>query len=144
VDVVYKLNPRVTNEELNALFADAWPGPHREVDFSLALRRSLGHVCAYEHVELVGFVNVAWDGDAHAFLLDTTVRSDRQRQGIGRDLVRHAEGLARAGGAEWLHVDFDPHLEGFYRQCGFQETPAGLINLKETENGKAPRSPSIR
>jgi hypothetical protein len=29
----------------------------------------------------------------------------------------------------WLHVDFEPHLEGFYRGCGFTPTPAGLIRL---------------
>ena len=63
-DVVYKLSPRVTNGELNALFADAWPGPHQNEDFSRVLRHSLGYVCAYKDGELVGFVNVAWDGAA--------------------------------------------------------------------------------
>ena len=38
--------------------------------------------------EAAGFVNVAWDGSDHAFLLDTKVRSDLQRQSIGTDLVR--------------------------------------------------------
>ena len=32
-------------------------------------------------------------------------------------------------GAEWLHVDFEPHLTGFYRSCGFRLTKAGLIKL---------------
>ena len=31
-----------------------------------------------------GFVNVAWDGAHHAFLLDTKVRADLQRHKIGR------------------------------------------------------------
>jgi GNAT superfamily N-acetyltransferase len=74
---------------------------------------------------------VAWDGGVHAFLLDTTVRSGCRRQGIGRRLVRHAEKLARESGAEWLHVDFEPDLEAFYRGCGFQESHAGLIELRE-------------
>jgi len=37
--------------------------------------------------------------------------------------------VARERGAEWLHVDFEPHLEGFYRACGFRPTEAGLIRL---------------
>ena len=41
------------------------------------LARSLTYVAAYDTVgggeQLVGFVNVAWDGGIHAFLLDTTV-----------------------------------------------------------------------
>ncbi|TDC74765.1 GNAT family N-acetyltransferase, partial [Streptomyces hainanensis] len=36
---------------------------------------------------LVGFVNVAWDGGAHAFLLDTVVASDHRRLGIAARLV---------------------------------------------------------
>ena len=135
-EVQYKLNPQVANEDLNALFADAWPGPHQDEDFGPVLGRSLGYVCAYQEGELVGFVNIAWDGGAHAFLLDTTVRSDRRRQGIGRQLVRHAEELARKNGAEWLHVDFEPRLEEFYRRCGFRESRAGLINLRETEKSR--------
>jgi GNAT superfamily N-acetyltransferase len=132
MEIEYKFSPLVTNQQLNALFADARPGAWQDADFDPVLQRSLGYVCAYREGELVGFVNVAWDGGVHAFLLDTTVRSDCRRQGIGRQLVHHAKQLARKGGAEWLHVDFEPHLEAFYRECGFQESRAGLINLRVT------------
>jgi GNAT superfamily N-acetyltransferase len=128
--VEYKCNYPVTNDELNGLFQDAWPGPEVDRDFRRVLDRSLGYVCAFENRELIGFVNVAWDGGLHTFLLDTTVRSDSQRRGIGRQLIRHAVALAREAGAEWLHVDFEPRLEEFYRACGFRETRAGLINLR--------------
>jgi len=43
---------------------------------------------------------------------------------------------ARKSGAAWLHVDFEPRLEAFYRKCGFRESCAGLINLRETEKGR--------
>jgi len=37
---------------------------------------------------------------------------------------------AATAGCEWLHVDFDEHLSGFYFDaCGFAPTPAGLISL---------------
>jgi GNAT superfamily N-acetyltransferase len=133
MDVEYKLSPQVTNEEMNALFADTWPGPHKYWDFAPVLQCSLGYVCAYHNDQLIGFANVAWDGGAHAFLLDPTVRSDCQRKGIGRELVRRAEELARKNGVEWLHVDFEPRLEVFYQKCGFRESHAGLINLRECE-----------
>jgi GNAT superfamily N-acetyltransferase len=94
------------------------------------LKRSLAHVGAYDGDRLVGFVNVAWDGGVHAFLLDTTVHPDVQRQGIATSLVRRAAELAGERGAEWLHVDYEPHLESFYRGCGFRPTGAGLIALK--------------
>ncbi len=78
------------------------------------------------------FVNVAWDGGVHAFLLDTVVDEGAQHRGIGTGLVATAVEHARAAGCEWLHVDFDDHLTEFYFQaCGFSPTKAGLINLTE-------------
>lgn len=128
--VEYRVGGKVRNQELDPLFADAWP-EHESRDFTPVLARSLGYVCAYQGEELVGFVNVAWDGGKHAFLLDTTVRTDMRRRGIGRELVRRAEELAREGGAEWLHVDFEARVREFYEKCGFRGTEAGLIKLRE-------------
>jgi GNAT superfamily N-acetyltransferase len=66
----------------------------------------------------------------HAFLLDTSVHRDYRRRGIGTALVREVITLARDGGAEWLHVDYEESLEPFYRGCGFKPTPAGLLYLR--------------
>jgi ribosomal protein S18 acetylase RimI-like enzyme len=79
---------------------------------------------------LVGFVNVAWDGSDHAFLLDPKTRGSFQRRGIGRQLVSAAAEHARAAGCEWMHVDFDAELRPFYFDvCRFVRTDAGLIHL---------------
>ena len=79
---------------------------------------------------LVGFVNVAWDGGDHAFLLDPKTRGSHQRRGIATEVVRLAATHARAAGCEWLHVDFEPHLRAFYLDaCGFRVTDAGLVHL---------------
>jgi GNAT superfamily N-acetyltransferase len=129
--VEYRVAAPVSNEDLNSLFRDSWPGPHQPRDFAPVLAQSPGYVCAYQDDRLVGFANVAWDGGCHAFLLDTTVRPDVRRRGIGRELVRRAERLAREAGCEWLHVDFEPELEEFYRACGFKITRAGLIRLED-------------
>ena len=113
---------------LNELFAAAWDN-HRERAFGPVLERSLTWVSAWRGERLVGFVNVATDGGVHAFLLDTTVHPDEQRQGLGRRLVRTAAEEAARAGADWLHVDFEPHLAGFYRDCGCTPTEAGLWRL---------------
>jgi len=50
--------------------------------------------------------------------------------GIGRALVQTLAAEAAAAGCEWLHVDYEPHLDVFYRRaCGFRATDAGLLNL---------------
>ena len=92
---------------------------------------SLGWICARQgDGSLIGFVNVAWDGCDHAFLLDPKVRPDHQHGGVGTELLRRAAIGAKGAGCEWLHVDFGDHLAPFYLgACGFQPTRAGLIHL---------------
>lgn len=130
-DVIYRNNGTVSGEQLRSLFADARPDKGSDCNYTEVLTRSLGYVCAYFKKVLVGFVYVAWDGGSHAFLLDPTVRTDVQRQGVGSELVRRATDLARSKGVEWLHVDFEPHLYEFYRKCSFKEIHAGLIRLND-------------
>ena len=121
-------NLPTANSDLNARRDAAW-AEVGDQDWGPILQRSLGWVCATDGDRLVGFVNIAWDGGVHAFLLDTTVHPDYQRRGIGRALVREAAEMARARGAEWLHVDYDDELDSFYRGCGFRPAAAGLLDL---------------
>jgi ribosomal protein S18 acetylase RimI-like enzyme len=92
---------------------------------------SLGWVTARDADGLlVGFVNVAWDGGDHAFLIDTKTRGSHQRRGIATEVVRQAVRHAQDAGCEWLHVDFEAELAPFYLDaCGFRATDAGLVHL---------------
>ncbi len=127
--ITLETNPPLSSEELNALFAVSWPH-HRPRDFAPVFVRSLVYLAAYAGSRLVGFVNVAWDGGSHAFLLDPTVAPDLRRKGIGSALVAAAVAAARERGLEWMHVDFVPELETFYRKAGFRPTAAGLVRLR--------------
>ncbi len=121
-------DPFPDDESMRRLWLAAW-GDEGPESFRPILERSLAHVGAHDGAALVGFVNVAWDGGVHAFILDTCVDPPHRRRGIALRLVERAAELARQRGAHWLHVDFEPHLEGFYRQCGFRPTAAGLMRL---------------
>lgn len=123
--VEYKICPAMSDSELNNLFRVSWPN-HQDRDFREVIIRSLVYVCAYKGRKLIGFVNVAWDGGFHAFLLDTTVHPDFRRKGIGTQLVKRAIDACKGKGVEWLHVDCEEYLEPFYRKCGFLPTKAGL------------------
>ncbi len=113
--------------KLAALFQAAWGNP--KTGYERAFAHSFTWITATSGDELVGFVNVAWDGDVHFFLLDTTVHPEWQRQGIGRRLVKEAVEACRGHG-EWLHVDADEELmAGFYLRCGFESAPAGVLDL---------------
>jgi GNAT superfamily N-acetyltransferase len=129
--ITYEWRGEFDNAELNALHAEGFDHPPLEDDWEAQVtRHSLGWVCARDGGGLVGFVNLAWDGGVHAFVLDTLTAVRARRRGVGTRLVALAADGARAAGCEWLHVDFDEHLDSFYMgACGFSPTPAGLIQL---------------
>jgi len=131
MEIDYSWRGEFGNAEVNELHAEAFGHRVLEDDWSTQLERhSLGWVCARDGDDLIGFVNVAWDGGVHAFVLDTMVRASAGRRGIGARLVETAVAGARTAGCEWLHVDFDDHLRSFYFEtCGFAPTNAGLIKL---------------
>jgi ribosomal protein S18 acetylase RimI-like enzyme len=134
VAVTYEWRGEFASRDVEALHAEAFDHEPDDYDWEKQVcQHSLGWVCARDEAgDLVGFVNVPWDGAGHAFILDTIVSPRVGRQGVGTRLVAIATDHARAAGCEWLHVDFEEHLESFYfGACGFTPTPAGVIDLKQ-------------
>jgi GNAT superfamily N-acetyltransferase len=129
--IMYEWRGSFNNAELNALHAEGFDHEPLTYDWLAQVERhSLGWVCARDGGELVGFVNVAWDGGSHAFVLDTLVTARVRRGGVGTELVAVAVTEARDAECEWLHVDFEDHLRAFYFDaCEFTPTNAGLIAL---------------
>lgn len=135
----YEWRADFDNGALNALHAEGFDHRLLDYDWLAQLKRhSLGWVCAWDGAVLVGFVNVAWDGGVHAFVLDTVVAAEHRHLGVGAGLVAVATEEAKAAKCEWLHVDFEPHLRDFYfGSCGFTPTDAGLIPLHRSGAGDA-------
>lgn len=132
--VTYTWRGDFDNAEMNELHAEAFETrvfDGSEWDWTDQVgTHSLGWVVARADSELVGFVNILWDGLVHAWIQDTMVAAASRHRGIGAELVAVATAEARAAGCEWLHVDFDDHLRPFYYDaCGFAPTNAGLIEL---------------
>ncbi|HEX6450367.1 MAG TPA: GNAT family N-acetyltransferase [Trebonia sp.] len=128
----YEWRGDLGNAELEALHAEGFGHPVTDFDWRATLERySLGWVCARRGDDLIGFVNVPWDGGSHAFIVDTVVAARARHEGVGTRLVALATSRAREAGCEWLHVDFEDHLTDFYfRACGSRPTQAGLIQLR--------------
>ena len=129
-EIAYAWRGELTDDEMVQLI-DSYGGNSARGWWDQIEPRSLGWVTARSPDGiLVGFVNVAWDGGDHAFLIDTKTHGDWQRRGIGTEVVRRAAEHAKAAGCEWLHVDFASDLTPFYFDaCGFRDTDAGLIHL---------------
>jgi len=62
-------------------------------------QHSVSWVGAFHQDSLIGFVHACWDGGLHAFLLDTVVDPEYQRQGVGYNLVQTLIQRVRAAGA---------------------------------------------
>jgi GNAT superfamily N-acetyltransferase len=134
VAVEYSWRGGFSNRELNELHAEAFETrvyDESEWNWREQLERhSLGWVIARGGSDLVGFVNVPWDGLVHAWIQDEMVAKSARHRGIGRELISVAAAESRKAGCEWLHVDFDDGLREFYFDaCGFTPTNAGLIEL---------------
>jgi len=129
--VSYTWRDDFQNAEVNQLHAQAFDHPFFDDDWNAQVHNhSLGWVCARAGEDLVGFVNVPWDGALHAFIMDTMVGGAWRRRGVGTGLIAKATEGARSAGCEWLHVDFDDHLRTFYFDaCEFVPTNAGVISL---------------
>jgi GNAT superfamily N-acetyltransferase len=129
----YEWRGQFTNAEVAALHAESFGHEPNGSDWGTRLdRHSLGWVCARRSGQLVGFINVAWDGSTHAFIVDTMVARSLRRHGIGTELVAVAVRQAGAAGCQWIHVDFEDDARSFYLDsCGFRSTSAGLMPLRE-------------
>lgn len=142
--VTYTWRGAITDDEMVEL-VESHGGNPASGWWDRVRQHSLGWVAARSDEQLVGFVNVAWDGSDHAFLLDTKTRTDWQRRGIATNVVALAARRARAAGCEWLHVDFHPgHGRFYFDACGFQPTDAGLIHLPSLDERGMPSGPRPR
>lgn len=128
----YRWRGAFKNDEVNRLHAEGFDHGYSDDDWNgLLSRHSLGWVTARDAEGLVGFVNVIWDGQTHAFIEDTLVAVRARRRGIGKQLIAVAREASAAAGCDWLHVDFEDRLASFYfDSCGFVPTKAGLIRLR--------------
>jgi GNAT superfamily N-acetyltransferase len=134
VAVTYEWRGDFTTGEVADLHGEAFETDRVHADErdweGLVARHSLGWVVARDEDSLVGFVNVIWDGGAHAWIQDTMVARRARRRGIGTRLVAMARSGARDARCQWLHVDFDGSLRRFYLDsCGFVASSAGLMAL---------------
>jgi ribosomal protein S18 acetylase RimI-like enzyme len=130
-DITYRWRDTFDNDAINSLHAEAFSHALLVDDWwGQVNRHSLGWACARGGDAIVGFVNLAWDGGVHAFVLDAIVAKTHRRLGIATRLIGICVEEARRKRCEWLHVDFEEPLAAFYLgSCDFSAAEAGLIRL---------------
>ena len=82
---------------------------------------SLCHICAYDGGLFVGYVNAAWDGGVHVFLLDPTVHPGHRHRGIGTALLRQTQIFAAERNQRVsIHVETFNPARHLYERLGFK------------------------
>ncbi|MEM7260052.1 MAG: GNAT family N-acetyltransferase [Pseudomonadota bacterium] len=124
-------HPTLTDHQINALFNASWPD-WSERSFQPILRQSLDYLGAFDNACLIGFVNLAWDGGCHGFIVDTTVHPDHRRQGIALLMLRELFTIARENNLQWLHADFESAYQRLYEKAGFRMSAAGVQKVADS------------
>jgi ribosomal protein S18 acetylase RimI-like enzyme len=89
---------------------------------------------AFETRRLVGVLGMrivrTFARGAHLHVDDLVVASDARGRGIGRELLRYAESLARERGLEQVFLDTRPGALGFYEREGYRQHESVLIKKR--------------
>jgi GrpB-like predicted nucleotidyltransferase (UPF0157 family)/GNAT superfamily N-acetyltransferase len=125
----YRWRAPVPDADIDRLHGEGFGAGPTDFGWRRARPLSLGWVTAEDGEALVGFANVGWDGNQHAFLLDVVVAPDHRRRGIGSAVVRRGVDEAKRADCHWVHVDFVAELADFYECCGFRLTTAGILEV---------------
>lgn len=125
----YRTRPALTNEDLNGLFGRAY-NKTMSVDFQRILNQSLTWVAGYDEHGLRAWINVAWDGFVHAFLVDRTAADDSDGA-IRSELVRVAIEAIRRDHPTVLKIHTDCRSDEtlWLGGLGLQELPGGIVVL---------------
>jgi len=76
--------------------------------------------------EIAGYASLLLEADGTAHVRQLSVRSDRQRSGIGRALMDEAEAEARRRDIPLVWLNARVTAEGFYHRLGY-ETVSGVF-----------------
>jgi len=86
-----------------------------------AMRGSWRIVSAYDGAALVGYGRVLSDGILHALIVDVIVAPDRQREGIGGEIMRRL--LAECADVRDVQLFCARGKAAFYERLGFAARP---------------------
>jgi predicted GNAT family N-acyltransferase len=81
------------------------------------------HVVAVDGERVIGTCRLLYRGRA-ARLGRLAVEPNRRRQGVGRAILREAERLARADGADRISLHAQSHAKSLYARDGYAERGA--------------------
>jgi len=125
------LSPEAGGAEGSTLAAD--PAGGAEEATRAADPAATEETMAARGPELVGYASLLLEPDGTAHVRQLSVRTDRQRRGIGRALMREAEAEATRRDVPLIWLNARVTAEAFYHRLGYATVtgvfPSGRTNL---------------
>ncbi|MBN9669760.1 GNAT family N-acetyltransferase [Roseibium aggregatum] len=136
-EIVAIINAGATSVRRNREFTD-WQDYRPAFDALCAAPEADIYVALTEAGDVIGTYQIhflkglAFQGRPRVELESVHVRPDQRGNGVGRLMMDHAEGLARAGNACLIQLTSNREREGshaFYRRLGFDQSHLGYKKM---------------
>jgi predicted N-acetyltransferase YhbS len=126
--IEYRTGNHVDLDSVIELYRDSTLGERRPVDERNRMERMLREanlvITAWDGAQLIGIARSFTDFAYCTYVADLAVRLSRQRQGIGKELLRRTQ--AAAPGA-YMTLLAAPKAVNYYPRIGFRAHPSAWI-----------------
>jgi predicted N-acetyltransferase YhbS len=130
--ITYRVGNDIDLDAFIGVYRASTLGERRPVDDRNRMKQMLDRanlvVSAWESDVLVGVARSLSDFCYATYLSDLAVRLDRQRQGIGRELVRRTQ---IAGGEATIYLFAAPKAVDYYPRVGFRPGSGWMLRADE-------------
>ena len=86
----------------------------------LAIKNSWYTISVFDKEELVGFGRIICDGIVHALILDVIILPERQREGVGKDVMDKLIAECKKHKIRDIQLFSAADKAGFYEKLGFK------------------------
>jgi N-acetylglutamate synthase-like GNAT family acetyltransferase len=127
MEIAYKpLEPDDYDKVRQLLIDVGWQARVRDQKrFEQMMHGASRTVIASEGERVVGFARALFDGASNGYISTVAVAADKQKQGIGRELVRRLMGVDEPGKITWV-LRSGRDSDGFWEKMGFKKSETAM------------------
>jgi predicted N-acetyltransferase YhbS len=98
--------------------------------FEEMMRGASLNVVALEGARVIGFARALFDGASNGYISTVAVATDKQRQGIGQEMVRRLMDVEGPRKITWV-LRSGRGSDGFWEKMGFKKSEVAMEKVRE-------------
>ena len=120
------VEPQDHDQVRQLLVATGWQQRVQDPDrFERMLRGANRTIVAIENERVVGFARALFDGASNGYISTVAVAADRQKQGVGRELVKQLMDVDEPANITWM-LRAGRGSVGFWEKMGFRKSDIAM------------------